>query len=340
MATAGRVLEGVAALYGAAIRLRNLYYDRVPPAARRVGAPVISVGNLSAGGTGKTPMVIALVERLSAMGRRPVVLTRGYGTPRGGVADEVAEIRLAAPGVPVVVNADRVAGARGALARGLGDCFVLDDGFQHRRLRRDLDVVLIDALDPWGGGALLPAGRLREPLEGLSRADVIVITRSNQVAPDRFAEIETRVRALAPGAATLSARVAPHAVVFAGGESAAPESLARRRAVLVCAIGNPDSFVRLTESIGIERSETLVFRDHHPYARNDADAVAAAAQRRGAGLILTTRKDWVKLAPLWDAVVGGPAASPRLARLDVRVELDAPDAARLEALLRACLARA
>jgi tetraacyldisaccharide 4'-kinase len=138
-------------LYAAMMTWRNRRYDE-PGAALSAGVPVISVGNLTVGGTGKTPLVMEIVRKLVAAGRRPAILTRGYHARRGETADEVQEYAAELPDVPVVVDADRVAGAATAQAVHAADCCVLDDGFQHRRLARDLDVVLIDALRPWGGG--------------------------------------------------------------------------------------------------------------------------------------------------------------------------------------------
>ena len=142
----------------------NRYCDTFAFATHAARLPVISVGNISVGGTGKTPLVIEIVRRLRASGRRPAILTRGYAAKRGQTADEVLEYALAVPETPVVVNPDRTAGAETARLEYGADCVVLDDGFQHRWLRRDLDIVVIDALDPWGGERLLPEGRLREPL--------------------------------------------------------------------------------------------------------------------------------------------------------------------------------
>lgn len=319
------------ALYALAMRVRNRHYDR-EESVIRVGAPVFSIGNLTVGGTGKTPLVIELLRKLLAAGRRPAVLTRGYAAAADRAADEVAELQLAMPEVPVVVGADRVASARRALAEGAADCFVLDDGFQHRRLGRDLDIVVIDALAPWGGGRVLPAGRLREPPDGLRRADVVVLSRANQAAAAALPEIEAEVRRLAPRAALLRTRVVACAVVGADGERVPLEGLAGRVVLPVCGIGNPQTFIRLVEELAARRVEPLVCRDHHAYSAADVAAIANTARRRSADAVLTTRKDWVKLAPLWR----DRAAGVKLLRLDVRHVIE-DEAGVLDALIERAL---
>ncbi len=157
-------LTPLSMVYAAGVGIRNLYYERARGAVHRAAIPVISIGNLTAGGTGKTPFVVEVVRRLRALERNPVILTRGYAAAPGETADEVLEFRETLPGVAVVVDPDRVRGAETAHEQHGADCVVLDDGFQHRRLGRDLDIVVIDTLDPWGGGLILPAGRLREPV--------------------------------------------------------------------------------------------------------------------------------------------------------------------------------
>jgi tetraacyldisaccharide 4'-kinase len=314
------VFAPLATLYGGAVALRNRYCDSFAFATRAARVPVISVGNISVGGTGKTPLVIEIVRRLCAAGRRPAILTRGYAARAGEAADEVLEYGLAIPDVPVVVNPDRAAGAETARVQHQADCVVLDDGFQHRWLRRDLDVVLIDALDPWGGERLLPAGRLREPLDNLARADWFVITRTNQVQPQRVQEIIEGLRQRAPRTAVSKAAVAPERLCGANGTVARPEELAKRRPLPVCGVGNPTSFVRLVLELASKICEPLIFPDHHRYGARDVERVLAAASSQRADLVVTTRKDWVKLHALWRAC-GREGAVPELQRLDTRLVL-------------------
>jgi tetraacyldisaccharide 4'-kinase len=315
-----RLLMPFSALYGVGIRLRNARYDRYPHASCKAGLPVISVGNITVGGTGKTPIVVETVQRLQALNRRPAILTRGYGAAAGETADEVMEFAELLPDVPVVVNPDRVAGAETARAELGADCVVLDDGFQHRRLRRDLDIVVIDALNPWGGGWVLPAGRLREPLDSLSRADLFVISRSNQVADSVVEGIEAVLNEFAPHATVLYAGVEPESVVYLDERMEETEALAYHCVLPVCGIGNPATFLGCVQQLAGRVCQPLVFRDHKRYQKRDAHKIAAAAERRGADLVVTTRKDWVKLAPLWSA--RAVKTAPELARLDVRLDLE------------------
>jgi len=298
--------------YAAAVAVRNAYYDRFPHAVHRADVPVISVGNLTAGGTGKTPLGIELVRRLQTYGCRPAILTRGYKAAPGEVADEVLEFGGALPGVPVVVNPDRVAGAAQARTAHGADCLVLDDGFQHRRLARQLDIVLIDALRPWGDG-LLPAGRAREPRRGLRRAHLFVITRCNQVPPAEVAAI-TLALAHFGNQPVLEAAVVPDALVTRDEERHPPASLQGRKLLAVCGIGNPRTFARLLADLGAP-CPLIPFADHQPYGPRHLTTILAAAAEVGATEVVTTRKDWVKLAPQW------PGDDPTLLRLDMRLVL-------------------
>ncbi len=331
-----RLLWPFAFLYRGVIGARNLYYDRVPGATHHAGIPVISVGNLTVGGTGKTPLVIALVQKLQTWGRRPAILTRGYKTPPGGVADEVLEFREAVPGVPVIVNPDRVAGAAQARKQHDVDCLVLDDGFQHRRLARDLDIVLIDALYPWGsfsqpagrapdgiphyvrtssGPHLLPAGHLREPPGSLRRADLLVVTRADLVARAHLACVTDEIQHYAGEKPVLNAVVEPDGLVYRDGRRAPPAELAGRHVVGVCGIGNPEQFHLLLRGLAGNEHPTFGYADHCQYSPANVREIQGRAATEKADLVVTTRKDWVKLAPLW------PDTGPALARLDVRVAL-------------------
>ncbi|MCG3126424.1 MAG: Tetraacyldisaccharide 4'-kinase [Phycisphaerae bacterium] len=316
---AATLLAPLAALYTLATDCRNAIYDRLRWASSPPPIPVISVGNITAGGTGKTPLVIELVRRLRARGRDPAILTRGYRGARGQPADEVREFGESLPGTAVVVDADRVRGARTARAAHGADCAVLDDGFQHRRLRRQLDLVLIDALDPWGGGRLLPAGRLRERLAGLARAELLVISRANLAPPAQLDAIETRLARIAPAVPRIRAAVWPEALRAADGVEHPLDALAGRRVVPLCGIGNPESFLATLRGLGAEPCAVQVFPDHHAYRPAELARVSAAAAAAHADIV-TTRKDWVKLSGM---LRPGPHA-PLIMRLEMRLELADP----------------
>ena len=312
-------------LYTLLIEARNAWYRR-EGAVQRVAAPVISVGNITTGGAGKTPLVIEIATRLRALRRRPAVLTRGYRGRRGEPADEVRELELSLPQTPILVDGNRVRSARRALGQQICDCFIMDDGFQHRRLHRDLDLVVIDALDPWGGGYVLPAGRLREPLHNLARAHVFIVSRANQAAADELVRIEFALRDHAPGRPIFRARISADGLIDGRGRRSTIDELARHRILPVCGIGNPQTFVRLVERHAPRAAPAMIFADHHAYDAADVGRIVETAQRQRAEHVVVTRKDWVKLEPLWRPAAAG-AALPALLRLDVRLALDDPEGA-------------
>lgn len=326
------LLAPFALLYAAAVGGRNCFYSAWPGAVRDPGVPVISVGNITVGGTGKTPLVIEVVRRLSARGRRPAIVTRGYGARPGQPADEVLEFRDALSGVPVIVDPDRVRGAAAACRQHAADVVVVDDGFQHRRIARTLDIVLIDALNPFGNGWVLPAGRLRESLRNLRRADALLITRANQCDADALAALENRLRRLAPSVPLYRAHVVVDRLVDSGGAARALASVRTSRVLPVCGIGNPRTFFQALADLGALCADPRIFPDHWPYSPADAAALAAHARAAGAALVVTTRKDWVKLAPLWPPALDGRPVPP-LVRLDVRAQIVDDPARPFDALL-------
>lgn len=309
-----RLLAPLTPLYRGAVTARIGAYRRGWLASSRLPAPVVSVGNLTLGGTGKTPTVIALVRDLVRRGRHPAVLTRGYGRtssepvvlvgPEPGVTvaragDEPLELAARLPGVPVVVDADRVRGGVEALRRG-ADLLVLDDGFQHLKLVRDLDLVLVDAGDPWGGGRLPPRGRLREPVSGLGRADAVLVTKVPADPAPVVDRIRRDVARWAPLIPVLAARLEPTAV-RRGGEAVPPAVLDGSRVIAVAGLGRPEGFAELLRAAGAEVAATRWFPDHHRFtAAEIGDAVAAAAAIDA--VVATTAKDAVKMppgAPVW-----------------------------------------
>ncbi len=295
-------LDVAAALYGRIVARRNRRFDRGGSAVRRVNAPVISVGNITTGGTGKTPMVIDVLARLRALGRKPAVVSRGYRAEPGKLADELRLIRRALPEAPCVANPDRVAGAAEALAAHGADAIVLDDGFQHRRLGRDLDIVLIDATAPFGGGRLLPRGRLREPIDSLGRAHVVVLTRCDQVRAAALATIQDEVAQVAPQALRLRAVHRPARLETLSGEVAGALDAATGRAVyLLSGIGNPQAFANTVSALDARVCGHARFADHHAYASAELRAACTAAAQAGAEQVWVTEKDAVKLAEFGDA---------------------------------------
>lgn len=269
----------------------------------RVDVPVISVGNLTAGGTGKTPFVAFLVETLRAKGRRPVVLSRGYKAAADGRNDEARVLERRFPDLIHLQDKDRVALAWRAATARLGDVIVLDDGFQYHKLARDLDVCLIDATNPWGYDAVLPRGLLREPKSSLYRARPVVITRAELVGPDELAAIRAEIlRHNEHAKVVVSEMRLTRLTDAAGAAQGDATSLAGRRVLLASGIGNPDALARNVRATGARVVAHEERGDHHDWTPADAAALVARARELAAEMVVTTSKDAVKLADLdWPA---------------------------------------
>ncbi len=311
--------------YGAGVAARRFAYERGLLRSERVPAPVLSVGNLTAGGVGKTPFVEWLARRLLRAGRRPAIVSRGY---RAGDAGENDEFRVLAQNLPDAAHVAaprRARGARAAIDKYGADCIILDDGFQHLALRRELDIVLVDATRPLGNGALLPCGILREPPRQLRRAGAVVLTRSDlvdAVERDRLAE---RLADWAPQAAfAYSAHRPEELTPLPGGPAQEPEWLAGKRVFWFCGIGNPPAFVRTLERLGAELVGGEAFPDHYAYRPSDAARLARQARDCRAELMVTTQKDQVKLAAFREP--DPPAYALRVALQVVQGEAELWDA--------------
>lgn len=265
---------------------------------RDLDACVISVGNLTAGGTGKTPFVVWLGQWLQEHGVRVAILSRGYGQKsRGGESDETLLFRQRLPEVPHLVGADRYANGLRAIAEHKAECLVLDDGFQHVAVGRDLDIVLVDALLPFGYGHLLPRGLLREPLEGLRRADLVVLTRCNLAPEAEVGSVALRVSELAPGCPIVRSEHRPTSFRRHGTREVRPLAWVQGRKVFAfSALGNPEAFPRTLRALGAEVLHHEPFRDHHLYTSGELAALARQAERAGAEAVVTTEKDAVKIA--------------------------------------------
>ncbi len=323
-------------LYGRLARSRRAWYERRPASRRRLERPVISVGNLSVGGTGKTPLVASIARWLLAQGERPAILSRGYArrdrtaepavvadgaTVRLGVyaaGDEPLMLARAVPGAVVVVGADRHASGRHAETRLGATVHLLDDGFQHVQLTRDLDIV-VTASGALAADHVLPKGRLREPLDVLGRASVLVVVG----ADDGEAGVEAARYGVACGLGATRRLGAP--VEVQGG---VPPPGAR--VVAVAGIGQPEQFVTALSHCGYEVADVRTFADHHWFTATDLDQIARLAVARGAWGVLTTDKDAVRLEPL------GPLPCP-VARMPLTLEL--PGFERLAAEMHGALAR-
>jgi len=300
VATALRsALAACAPAYSLGARLRNYRFDNGHTPVFRAGVPVVSVGNLTTGGTGKTPVVAWIVHRLLQHGGRPAILSRGYGSLDGSENDEKRMLDQLCPGVPHLQGTDRSRLARRAIEEFEAEALVLDDGFQHRRLHRDLDIVLIDALNPWGYGATLPRGLLREPRSSLRRADLMMITRVDQSTSADISEIRREI-ARHCACPIAEAAFVPTQLVNTAGEPCEFRDLRGQRVGAFCGIGNPDGFRRTLQDAGFDVSAEAFrcFPDHHAYDARDAGALDLWADERQFGALITTRKDLVKFESL------------------------------------------
>ena len=276
--------KALSRVYGYVIAARNLCYDTGLFTIHRTGIPVVSIGNIEAGGTGKTPMTIALARELSSRGLKPAIVTRGYrGRLKGVVlvrpdhqACEVGDEALLMARilrVPVIKAPDRVRGAIFARDELSSDLVLLDDGFQHRRIHRDLDIVLVAG--DVGSDALLPLGRLREPAASLARADLVVHTKG-------------------AGSSEMSAELVPCSLIGPSGAEEDLTSLSGRHVLAVSGIARPGHFAGMLKDLGA-RVDVLAFPDHHGFTRRDMETISARSQ--GKDLIVTTEKDLVRLDP-------------------------------------------
>jgi tetraacyldisaccharide 4'-kinase len=311
------LLRAAEPVYAQIMRMRNHLYDSGALRARRLPIAVISVGNITAGGTGKTPVVQWLARRLAEMGQRPAVLLRGYKRPGIEPGDEELLLREALPGAVVYAQADRVAAGKAVLERHPEvDAIVLDDGFQHRRLARDFELVLIDATNPFGFGHVHPRGLLREPLAGLARADAFVLTRADQVSVEKRSDIEAALRGWNHRAPLYRAR---HVITgfMDGSESRPMTALEEKRFFVAAGIGNPASLNRQIESFAGECKGCRWFPDHHQYTSREVEHLLHEARNSGAEVLIVTEKDWVKIREHMKS-----AGAPRVWRTKLEIEFE------------------
>lgn len=306
----GAALAPLAWVYGLMVRRRNRGFDLHPDSAGRADLPVVSVGNLAVGGTGKTPITLALARFLRNEGWEPVIVSRGYGRrgrsgelrtvePGNGeplqdarrYGDEPTLMARNLHGVPVVVCRDRLRAVRHARDRFGVDIAILDDGYQHRRLHRDLDLLLIDSMNPFGNGRLLPAGPLREPLREIRRASAVLLTRWN-LGPGDGSLVDAVRRWGRPDTPVF--RFRQRCLGLLGpieGNRGGLEQIGQIPVLAFAGIGNPDSFAAELNRSGMKVRHTVWFRDHHPYSVTDRNRIVRMAARMGAEVLLTTEKD-------------------------------------------------
>ena len=294
-------LSVAAVSYSIAIGLRALLYSKGLLETHPAGAKVISIGNITVGGTGKTPVVIWLCKFLQEKGIRCGILTRGYRATHNSklkaqnYPDEPAILSESCPQAKVIVNPDRVAGAAEAVNKFGAQVLIMDDGFQHLRLARDLDIVTIDATQPFGYGKLLPAGLLREPVTALGRADAVVITRCDQIKESDLAELERNLQQINPNMIIARSIHAPICAKSTKNKEISLESLKNKKVFVFCGIGNPQAFLNTVNRLGCDVVGSRLYNDHHHYTADDVIGIYEQAVHLKAELILTNQKDWTKI---------------------------------------------
>ena len=305
-------LGGAAIFYSTAIWLRTSLYAKRLLKTHCADAKVISIGNITVGGTGKTPLVIWLYKeitensKLKTQNYKCAILTRGYKATQNSklktqdYSDEPAILSQRCPQAKVIVNPDRLAGAAESVNKFGAEVLIMDDGFQHWRLARDLDIVTIDATRPFGYGRLLPAGLLREPVTALGRADAVVITRCDQIKESGLAELERKLQQINPNMIIAWSIHAPICAKSTKNKEINLESLKLKKVFVFCGIGNPQAFLNTINMLGCNVVGSRVYDDHHYYDSDDVASIYEQAMCGKAELILTTHKDWTKIVRLGD----------------------------------------
>lgn len=283
------ILQIIANIYNLVMVLRNIAFNNGYLTQYKAGVPVICLGNISTGGTGKTPATIWLAKKIEAMHlKRPIILSRGYG----GDEAQIFQNRK----IPQILNSNRVEGAKQSILQYGNDiCILLDDGLQHRYLARDLNIVLIDALDPFGGGYVLPRGFLRESPLALQRSNMIIITRSDMISESQKIELENKIHNFTTSPIWHASHTPTH---FIDWETKQIISLETQKNILAfCGLGNPNGFKATLENIGYHDFPFITFQDHHAYSNQDKERLLKISTVNNSDVWITTEKDAVKLQP-------------------------------------------
>lgn len=278
-------------IYWLIISIRDFCYARHIFKEHKLGARVISVGNITWGGTGKTPTVLLIARTLMKEGHKAAILIRGYGNDEQGLLSKLAGA------VPVVAGKDRVRSGKEVIARHSLDTVLLDDGFQHKRLRRDLDIVCIDATNPFGNGCLIPAGSMREGLDGLKRADIFLLTKVDLLRDQgKMKKLEEKLKKVNPGAIIVRSIHAPGYFYKVSNEQLVDiEAIRNKNIALASAIGDPRSFEKTILNLGLKFKRHFIFRDHHWYREKELRKIEDYCTKNNIGTIITTEKDAIKL---------------------------------------------
>jgi len=315
------ILWCLSQVYRLILSLRKVIYSIGLFKRHQLACPVISVGNLTMGGSGKTPLVAFIARTLKEKGVQPVILIRGYMGERANArsqdSDEAVMLEHMLPGIPVLAGPDRVRNARDFLSQNKADVFLLDDGFQHWPLARDIDIVMIDATNPWGNGCLLPRGILREPKNALLRARIFVLTKTD-LGAGHVPKIKNDLSLINPEALIVETVHKPVSLDdMRSGAAMDLASIRGQKVCAVCSIGDPGSFTKTLTGLGVNIDVSFAFMDHHNYKRADIKQIIQSCDDREIATIVTTAKDAVKLKPF----LGAFAEHMRILSLGIKISM-------------------
>lgn len=301
------VATGLSYLYGSGVSFMQHFYQKGLLPRKRLPFPVISVGNLTWGGTGKTPLVEYLARRVIERHRTPLVLTRGYGM------DEIEQLKVHLPNVRIGVGKERYQVARGISKKERIDVAILDDGFQHWKMMRDIEIVTVNAINPFGNGRLFPRGVLREPREALKRASVVVLTHVNLINPEELTKLKDQIRQLAPHSFLVESYLEPLFFYRASKRSRISlQQLIQKKVATFSAVGSPRSFQLLLAELDIKAVRNFEFCDHHPFTRRELEEIKEVSQRSGLSEIITTEKDFYRSPALITEILDPLVLATRL----------------------------
>ena len=319
-------------LYRAGLEMIQFGFRRGILRKRTLPVPVVSVGNLTWGGTGKTPLVIYLAQALQEQGRSVAVLTRGYG------GDEAALLMERLHPIPVLVGADRVVSGNRAVQEYGADLLLLDDGYQQWRLKKDVEILTADSVAPFGNGHLIPRGILREPMNAAMRADLIVV-KQNDAHPGREQSVKTQMRQLNPAAPVFFMSYEPDWLWrWPGKEKVTLKSLKGQKVCTLAGIGDPKQFEATVQELGARPALRYHVRDHHPYTAGELIRLLTRCRRHGIRKVVTTAKDAVRIPKLFQATVGAALKETEFLVLEIKPRFE-PNESQLLHRIRSVLAR-
>jgi len=292
--------------YSLVIKIRNFMFDKGLRKIHKLDVPVISVGNLTVGGTGKTPFVAWLAQKFLDEGKLPAIVSRGYHADETGWNDEAKELKLLLPDVPQAFSKNRFMAAQRLLAEYNHnksnnnndkniDVIILDDGFQHRKLYRDKNILIVDATNPFGYDRLMPRGLLRESISGIRRTDVVVLSRSDRVDDIKKDKLREIVKKYSPNAFWQEITHTPRFLLFSSGKKEEIQTISGQSAVAFCGLGNPGVFFQTVEDCGCRILDRLTYPDHYIYTKNDLRKIVSLSQAVDAQYIICSLKDFVKI---------------------------------------------